>query len=147
MNGGLRDTPRSVAKDSQLRSIADADGTIDRAALAAYIERSLPTVRCYHRAVIAQGSALALFPLLDTERRSPAFARPSWARPKSSCRQRDFDDDGVITGVRADSRSQRHRRGGRSGQRPSASLTTPTTGPVLVRSTHDDVPSRSPSGC
>ncbi len=61
MNGGLRDTG-----PSGLKSLFEGE-TIARTALAAHIERTLPPFTVLRRAVIAQGSALALFPLLDTD--------------------------------------------------------------------------------
>jgi Ca2+-binding EF-hand superfamily protein len=97
MNGGLRDTPRSVAKDSQLRSVADEHGTVDRAALLAYVKKVLPPIVMVSRGVVAQGAAQALFPLLDTNH-DLLLTQAELAAAESQLRQRDFNDDGVITG-------------------------------------------------
>ncbi len=97
MNGGLRDTPRSVAKDSQLRSVADEQGTVDRAVLLAYVKKLLPPFVMISRGVVAQGAAQALFPLLDTNH-DLLLSEAELAAAESQLRQRDFNDDGVITG-------------------------------------------------
>src|SRR4051794_38366064 len=56
MNGSLRDAPRSIAKDSVLGSAADENGTVDRRAIANYIQTILPPFGLRARAVISQSS-------------------------------------------------------------------------------------------
>jgi Ca2+-binding EF-hand superfamily protein len=97
MNGSLRDPPKSTAKDSLLRSAASADGTVDRPTLLVYIDRVLPAFTLRRRAVIAQGDALALFPLLDTDHNHQLSAAELDAA-EVQLMQRDFDDNRVITG-------------------------------------------------
>ena len=143
MNGGLRDTPRSVAKDSLLRSVAAADGTVDRATLSAYIQKILPIMSLHHRAVISQGSALALFPLLDTNG-DHQLSAAELAAAEEQLKQRDFDGDGVITGRGADSGSQRAGRRGRSGLGRARGRFRPTARPCFW--TTPQRPNRSPSG-
>lgn len=91
MNGGLRDSGASG-----LKSLFEGE-TIARPALAAHIERTLPPFSVYRRAVIAQGSALALFPLLDTDG-DQRLSRAELEAAERQLRQRDFDDNGAITG-------------------------------------------------
>jgi Ca2+-binding EF-hand superfamily protein len=97
MNGGLRDTPRSVAKDSPLRSVAASDGTVDRRTLAMYVQKILPPFTLHARAVISQSSALALFPLLDANG-DHQLSEQELSAAEEQLKQRDFNDDGVITG-------------------------------------------------
>jgi Ca2+-binding EF-hand superfamily protein len=92
MNGGLRDSG-----DSGLKSLFDGE-TIARPMLVAHIERTLPPFTVLRRAVIAQGSALALFPLLDTDQ-DHRLSRAELEAAERQLRQRDFDDDGAITGA------------------------------------------------
>jgi Ca2+-binding EF-hand superfamily protein len=92
MNGGLRDSGASG-----LKSLFETE-TIARPALAAHIERTLPPFSVFRRAVIAQGSALALFPLLDTDN-DHRLSRAELEAAERQLRQRDFDDDGAITGA------------------------------------------------
>lgn len=92
MNGGLRD-----AGDSGLKSLFEGE-TIARPTLVAHIERTLPPFTVLRRAVIAQGSALALFPLLDTDQ-DHRLSRAELEAAERQLRQRDFDDDGAITGA------------------------------------------------
>ncbi len=100
MNGGLRDSADGRLRDSASGGLKDllTEGTVDRAALAAYIEKLLPPFAVRPRAVIAQGSALALFPLLDTDQDNRLSAAELDAA-EAQLRQRDFDDDGAITGA------------------------------------------------
>lgn len=90
MNGGLAETTSSDLK------AAVASGTIDRATLQAYVETALPRFTLRPRAVIGQGAALALFPLLDADRDQQLTAGELVAA-EQQLRQRDFDDNGVIT--------------------------------------------------
>jgi Ca2+-binding EF-hand superfamily protein len=92
MNGGLRDTGASG-----LKSLFEGE-TIARPALVAHLERTLPPFTVLRRAVIAQGSALALFPLLDTDE-DHRLSRAELEAAERQLRQRDFDDDGAITGA------------------------------------------------
>ena len=92
MNGGLRDFG-----DSGLKSLFEGE-TIARPTLVAHIERTLPPFTVLRRAVIAQGSALALFPLLDTDQ-DHRLSRAELEAAERQLRQRDFDDDGAITGA------------------------------------------------
>jgi Ca2+-binding EF-hand superfamily protein len=90
MNGGLRDSGASG-----LKSLFEKE-TIARPVLAAHIERTLPPFSVYRRAVIAQGDALALFPLLDTDQ-DHRLSRAELEAAERQLRQRDFNDDGAIT--------------------------------------------------
>lgn len=90
MHGSLSDMP-SGDLASQL-----TDGTIDRAALVSCLGRWLPNVSLKRRAAIGQGSALALFPLLDTDGNRQLSAAELDAAEKQLA-QRDFNDDGVIS--------------------------------------------------
>jgi Ca2+-binding EF-hand superfamily protein len=97
MNGGLRDTPRSVAKDSLLRSQAREDGTVDRHSLLDYMEKVQPPFMLHNRAVILQGSGLALFPQLDTNH-DQQLSEAELQAAQQMAKSRDFNDDGAITG-------------------------------------------------
>jgi Ca2+-binding EF-hand superfamily protein len=96
MNGGLRDASRPAENDSLLRSLAGDDGTVDRATLVSYVQKILPPFALHGRAVISQGSALALFPLLDTNN-DHRLSESELDAAEEQLRQRDFNDDGVIT--------------------------------------------------
>jgi Ca2+-binding EF-hand superfamily protein len=89
MNGALGETA------SNLKEIMP-EGTIDRAALADYIERTLPRFALKPRAVIGQGAALALFPLLDTDH-DHRLTAAELADAEAQLVERDFDDNGVVT--------------------------------------------------
>ncbi len=90
MNGGLKETPGGNLKELM------PEGTIDRATLRTYIERALPPFVLRPRAVIGQGSALALFPLLDTDH-DQRLTAGELAAAEMQLLQRDFDDNRVIT--------------------------------------------------
>ena len=90
MNGGLAETT-----PSNLKQII-AEGTIDRAALLDYVEEALPRFVLRPRAVIGQGAALALFPLLDADH-DLRLTAGELVGAEEQLRQRDFDDNGVIT--------------------------------------------------
>ena len=96
MNGGVRGTPKSVAGDSLLRSQAAEDQTVDRAVLAAYIQKILPPFSLYGRALITRSAGLALFPLLDTNQ-DYQLSEAELAAAEKQLKQRDFNDDGVVT--------------------------------------------------
>ncbi len=72
------------------------DGTIDREGLLAHATRLLPNLVLKRRAAIGQGSALALFPLLDTDRNQQLSAA-ELAAAEVQLRERDFNDDGAIS--------------------------------------------------
>ena len=91
MNGSLRG-----GEPVDLKGIADADGRIERAALLAQIEKTLPPFAVRRRSSIARDSALALFPLLDTNHDNQLIAEELSAA-EEQLRQRDFNDDGVVT--------------------------------------------------
>ncbi len=91
MNGGLRDT-----RQADVKGLADSSGNVDRAALAAAIEKAHPVFAVRRRSSIARDSALALFPLLDTDR-NHQLSEAELAHAEEQLRQRDFNDDGVIT--------------------------------------------------
>ncbi len=96
MHGDMRhDLPKS-AKDSALGAAAGADGKVDRQALQSYAEKTVPPFSVRRRALIAQGSSLALFPLLDTDHDQQLSADELNAA-EQQLQQRDFDDDLVIT--------------------------------------------------
>jgi Ca2+-binding EF-hand superfamily protein len=90
MHGSLGDMP-SGDLASHL-----TDGTIDRAALLKCLDTWLPNISLKRRAAIGQGSALALFPLLDTDGNRQLSAAELDAAEKQLI-QRDFNDDGVIS--------------------------------------------------
>ncbi|MBI3839420.1 MAG: hypothetical protein HY288_15990 [Planctomycetia bacterium] len=95
MHGDMRhDLPKSGTKDSALT--AGADGKVDRQALLAYAEKTVPPFSVRRRALITQGSSLALFPLLDTDHDQQLSAN-ELNDAERQLRQRDFDDDLVIT--------------------------------------------------
>ncbi len=96
MNGGVRGTPKSVARDSLLRAQAAEDQTVDRAVLAAYVQKILPPFSLYSRALITRSAGLALFPLLDTNR-DYQLSEAELAAAEQQLKQRDFNDDGVVT--------------------------------------------------
>jgi Ca2+-binding EF-hand superfamily protein len=89
MNGALGDT------SSNLKEVMPA-GTIDRAQLADYLARTFPPFVLRPRSVTGQGAALALFPLLDTDRDGRLSAADLDAADRQLA-ERDFDDNGVIT--------------------------------------------------
>lgn len=89
MNGTLGETP------STLKEIMP-EGTISRALLADHIERTLPPFVLRPRSVIAEGEALALFPLLDTDGDGRLSADELEAADGQLV-ERDFDDNGVIS--------------------------------------------------
>lgn len=91
MNGGLRDAPQADVK-----VLAASGGTVDRAALVAHIETTLPPFSVRRRAVIVRDSAAALFPLLDTDR-DHQLSAAELSAAEEQLKQRDFNDDGVIT--------------------------------------------------
>lgn len=90
MHGSLTDLPASDLA-SQL-----TDGSIDKSALQRYVARVLPNLSIKRRAAIGQGSALALFPLLDTDGNRQLSADELNAAERQ-LEQRDFNDDGVIS--------------------------------------------------
>jgi Ca2+-binding EF-hand superfamily protein len=90
MNGGLRDN-----RQLDFKSIAEGDAT-ERSALAAFIEKTYPPFAVRRRASIARDSALALFPLLDTDQNHQLSAAELGAA-EAQLKQRDFNDDRVIT--------------------------------------------------
>jgi Ca2+-binding EF-hand superfamily protein len=92
MNGSLRDAPAG-----DFRDVAAADGTVDRATLLDALAKILPPFSVHRRPVIARGSALALFPLLDTDHNHQLSAA-ELAAAETQLQPRDFDDDRVITG-------------------------------------------------
>jgi Ca2+-binding EF-hand superfamily protein len=96
MNGGVRETPKSVARDSLLRTQAAADQTVDRAVLAAYVQKILPPFSLYGRPLITRSAGLALFPLLDTNQ-DYQLSETELAAAEEQLKQRDFNDDGVVT--------------------------------------------------
>ncbi len=91
MNGSLRG---GEALDP--KSLADGEGRIERSSLLAAIERTLPSFTIRRRSSIARDSALALFPLLDTNHDNRLSA-DELAATEEQLRQRDFNDDGVVT--------------------------------------------------
>jgi Ca2+-binding EF-hand superfamily protein len=90
MNGDLADGAASSLKEAM------PEGTIDRAALRSHVERTLPPFALRPRAVIGQGAALALFPLLDSDQDGKLSAG-ELAAAETRLRARDFDDNGAIT--------------------------------------------------
>ncbi len=96
MNGGVRGTPRSVARDSLLRTLAAEDQNVDRKILADYIRQILPPFSLYSRALITRSAGMALFPLLDTNQ-DYQLSEAELAAAEDQLKQRDFNDDGVIT--------------------------------------------------
>lgn len=90
MNGGLAD-----AAPSNLKELL-TDGTIDRAAVLEHVARTLPYFVLRPRAVIGQGAALALFPLLDADH-DQKLSAGELAAADVRLRERDFDDNGAIT--------------------------------------------------
>lgn len=89
MNGGLGETASSLKEIMSER-------TIDRAALLDYVEKTLPRFVLKPRAVIGQGAALALFPLLDADH-DGRLSAGELAAAQEKLVERDFDDNGVIT--------------------------------------------------
>ncbi len=96
MNGGVRGTPRSVAGDASLRAQVAEDQTVDRTVLAAHIHKILPPFSLYGRSMITRSAGLALFPLLDTNQ-DYQLSAAELAAAERQLKQRDFNDDGVIT--------------------------------------------------
>jgi Ca2+-binding EF-hand superfamily protein len=90
MNGAVGQSPASNLKEFM------AEGTIGRAQLADYAERTLAPFVLRPRGVIGQGAALALFPLLDTDR-DGRLSAAELAAAEGQLVERDFDDNGVIT--------------------------------------------------
>ncbi len=72
------------------------EGSIDRAALLDYVERNYPPLVLHPRAVVGQGAALAVFPLLDVDRDNRLDAG-ELAAAKDRLLARDFDDNRVLT--------------------------------------------------
>jgi Ca2+-binding EF-hand superfamily protein len=91
MNGGLREN-----RPVDVKSVAGADGLVDRATLMAYIEKVLPQFSVRRRSSVARDSALALFPLLDTDHNRQLSAAELSAA-EEQLKQRDFNDDRVVT--------------------------------------------------
>lgn len=91
MNGGLREQAKI-----DFKALAGDSDRIARSTLLAEVERQLPPFTLRRRAVITQGSALALFPLLDTDR-NQQLSPDELSVAEERLRQRDFDDDQVIT--------------------------------------------------
>ncbi len=89
MNGGLG------ASAKNLKEFVSGE-TIDRQALAAYVEQTFPPFVLRPRQVIGQGAALALFPLLDTNG-DQRLTAGELAVAEAQLLQRDFDDNGVMT--------------------------------------------------
>lgn len=90
MNGGLAEWAPSSLKEIM------SQGTIDRAALRDYVERTLPMFVLKPRAVIGQGAALALFPLLDADH-DERLSAGELAAAAERLRERDFDDNEAVT--------------------------------------------------
>ena len=105
MNGGLRDAPQTdvsaivpaAATGDRATGANDAKpALIDRALLLAHIEKTLPPFSVRRRAVVVRDSAAALFPLLDTDH-DHQLSSAELAASEGQLKQRDFNDDGVIT--------------------------------------------------
>jgi Ca2+-binding EF-hand superfamily protein len=91
MNGSLRENIWL-----EMKKIAEPDGLVERAALSAYIEKVFPPFVIRRRASIARDSAAALFPLLDINHDNQ-LSTAELAAAVQQLKQRDFNDDGVIT--------------------------------------------------
>jgi len=89
MNGGTADPPSELEK-------LFAGEALDRETVAAKVREAFPEFVLRPRAVIGQGSALALFPLLDTDGDRRLTAAELEAA-EFQLLQRDFDDNGVLT--------------------------------------------------
>jgi Ca2+-binding EF-hand superfamily protein len=83
------------APTSELKA-ALREGVIAKAALAEYVERTLPPFVLRPRSVIGQSGALALFPLLDANR-DGRLSAAELAAAERRLVERDFDDNGTIT--------------------------------------------------
>lgn len=95
MNGGVRGSTRSANPTTKTEP-SPADQQLDRAALAASIQESLPPFVLYSRALISRSAGLALFPLLDTNG-DHQLSSEELAAAEQQLKQRDFNDDGVVT--------------------------------------------------
>ena len=89
MNGGLGTSAKNLEEFF-------SGETIGHDALASYVEQTFPPFVLRPREVIGQGSALALFPLLDTNA-DHRLTAGELAAAEGQLLQRDFDDNRVMT--------------------------------------------------